>query len=59
MGKPGVSSVSTKAGESYTADSSKAEKVLGVKFRPLRGSIAELGRQLLDIERVEKSAAAK
>ncbi|KAK5110782.1 hypothetical protein LTR85_000727 [Meristemomyces frigidus] len=52
MGKPGVSSLS---GEPYSASSEKAEKVLGIKFRPLEETVIDLGKQLLAIEKAEKS----
>ena len=46
-GTPGTSSLPENA---YSADSSPAEKVLGIKFRSAEETFVDLGKRLLTIE---------
>lgn len=39
----------------FKADASPAEKVLGLKWTPVKETFVELGRQLLEIEKAEKA----
>ncbi|KAH0551576.1 hypothetical protein GP486_007205 [Trichoglossum hirsutum] len=52
IGKPGTSSLHERA---YDADSTPARDVLGVEFRSAESTFVELAKQLLEIEKREKS----
>ncbi len=47
MGTPGTSNLPENA---YSADSSPAEEVLGIKFRSTEETIVDLGREFLDAQ---------
>jgi hypothetical protein len=47
-GKPGTSTLPVDA---FGADASKAEKILGLKWRPAEETFTDLGQQLLEFEK--------
>lgn len=46
-GEPGKD---TLPGDTFTADTSKVQRVLGLKYTPKEKTIEDLGKQLLEIE---------